>query len=114
MPAVNHDLTIEQGATFCQKFVWKDSEGVAVDLSTYTARMQIRTGCQTDALVVSLTSASGITLGADGSILIEIDAVTTAGFDIVKGHYDLELVSSDDTVTRLVQGGVVISGEVTR
>ena len=114
MPAVNYDLTIEQGATFCQKFVWKDSEEVPVDLSTYTARMQIRTSCHTDALLVSLTSASGITLGSDGSILIEIDAITTAGFPIVKGHYDLELISVDDTVTRLVQGSVVVSGEVTR
>ena len=114
MPAVNYDLTIEQGATFCQKFVWKDEEGTAMDLSQFAARMQIRSGCKDDTVLVSLISGNGIVLGADGSILIEIDAVATSALPIAKGRYDLELVATDDKVTRLVQGNVVVSGEVTR
>ena len=42
MAAAQYDILIEQGATFSRTFVWKDSSEVAVDLTGYTARMQIR------------------------------------------------------------------------
>jgi hypothetical protein len=113
MPAANYDLYIEQGATYSQEFVWKDSEGTPIDLSTYTSRMQVRQ-VKTENIILNLTNTSGMTLGDDGSIKIEVSATATSALPTLSARYDLELQSTDGTVTRLLQGEVVISAEVTR
>jgi hypothetical protein len=113
MPAAQYDLLIEQGATFEQEFIWKDSTGTPIDLSTYTARMKIRQ-LKTDTEIVSLTSSSGITLTSGGSITILISATATAALPTCRARYDLELQDALGTVTRLLQGDVEISAEVTR
>jgi hypothetical protein len=113
MPAANYDLYIEQGATYSQEFVWKDSTGTPINLSTYTARMQVRQ-VKTENIILNLTNTSGITLGSNGSIKIAVSATGTSALPTLNARYDLELQSSSGTVTRLLQGEVVISAEVTR
>ena len=113
MPAANYDILIEQGATYRQEFIWKDSEGEAIDLSGYTARMKIRQ-LKTDNVIVSLTSGSGIQLSSGGSIIVSISATDTEMLPLCRARYDLELVNGSGTVTRLLQGFVTISAEVTR
>lgn len=116
MPAANFDILIEQGATYDQEFVWKDSTGTGIDLTGYTARMQIRQ-VKTEAVIISLTTGDGITLNYDGngSIRVYISATDTSALLTCKqARYDLELQNIDGTVTRLLQGNVTISGEVTR
>ena len=113
MPAANYDILIEQGATYRQDFVWKDSAGDPIDLSTYTARMQVRK-LKTEELLLNLAEGTGITLGNDGSIEVEVSATVTETLPVVCGRYDLELEDSNGIVTRLLQGDVTISAEVTR
>jgi hypothetical protein len=113
MPAANYDIYIEQGATYYQEFIWKDSNGVAINLSTYTSRMQVRQ-VKTENVILNLTNTSGMTLGSDGSIKISVSATTTSTLPTLGARYDLELQSANGTVTRLLQGEVVISAEVTR
>jgi hypothetical protein len=115
MAAADYDLLIEQGATFDLSIVWKDNEGTPIDLTGYSARMQIRKNYDTEP-VISLTSDSdgGIVLGGeDGTIDITIDAETTENIEIRRGRYDLEIELAG-IVTRLTQGTVDISREVTK
>ena len=42
MAAGNYSFVIEQGTTFIRIFKYKDENGLAVDLNSYTVRMQIR------------------------------------------------------------------------
>lgn len=116
MPAATYDLYIEQGATFVKQITWKDSSGTPVDLSGYTARMQFRSSVNSDTILFSATTTNGkITLGgAAGTIDIEIDATDTTAFAFVSAVYDLELESASGFVTRLLEGGVEVSKEVTR
>ncbi len=115
MPAGTYNLVIEKGATFERTITWKDDAGNPVDLTGYTARMQIRETVTADPPVVSLTVGSGITLGgAAGTIQIVIDATTTAGIAASQGVYDLELEDGSGKVTRLLAGSVTFLEEVTR
>jgi len=57
------DITINQGATFELTITWKDSAGTAINLTGYTARMQVRETYSSATSIVSLTNAAGITLG---------------------------------------------------
>ena len=110
------DIEINQGATYQLTVTWKDSAGTAINLTGYTARMQVRETYSSASTIVSLTDGSGITLGgAAGTIAILISATTTAALTApFSGVYDLELVSAGGVVTRLLQGAATVTPEVTR
>ena len=109
MAPASYNLTIRKDSTWSQKLRW-------VDLTGYTARMQIRPVLQSPIVMVELTSENGrITLGgATGEITLSLDATTTAGLTPAAGVYDLAVESLDGTVTALLEGRVRIDQEVTR
>jgi hypothetical protein len=115
MAATTYDILIEQGATFSQLVTYKDN-GVAVNLTGYTARMQVRATLESASTLVELTTANGrIALGGTaGTITLTISATDTAALTSGRGVYDLELVSGSGIVTRLLQGVATISRNVTR
>jgi hypothetical protein len=119
MSAGIYDIYIEQGATFQKIITWKDSSGTAINLTGYIARMQFRSQPTSDTVLFEATTENGrIALGgAAGTVTITITATLTAGFDFGCAVYDLELQSSSQSgavVTRLLEGSVNVSKEVTR
>jgi hypothetical protein len=111
------DAAIEQGATYTKQIVWKDGGGVPMDLTGYSARMQIRKTIGSTKVLVDLATSpgSGIALGgALGTIVLTISAALTTAITEAVGVYDLELVSGGGVVTRLLEGDVEIKPEVTR
>jgi len=107
-------LVVEQGATFRKSMVWKIN-GNPVNLTGYTARLQVRANRSFDPML-SLTSGTGggITLtAADGRVTISISAAATSGLHVGKHKYDLELVSAGGEVTRLVKGMFTVSEGIT-
>jgi len=115
MAAGTLDLSIEQGATYNLVLTWK-VDGTAVNLTNYTARLQARVDVEDTETVLSMTTAGGgITLGgAAGTITLDRTAAQTAAIAAGTYIYDLEMVAGSGTVTRLVQGELVVSAEVTR
>jgi tRNA threonylcarbamoyladenosine modification (KEOPS) complex Pcc1 subunit len=115
MAATTYDILIEQGATYSQLVTYKEA-GVAINLTGYTARLQVRSTLESASTVVELTTANGrIALGgAAGTITLTISATDTAALTAGRGVYDLELVSGSGIVTRLLQGVCTISRNVTR
>lgn len=116
MSAGSYDLYIEQGATLSLPIVWKDSEGAVINITGYTARMQVRQSVNSSTILLSATTENGklVIDGANGKVTISLPAADTAAITWLAGVYDLELVSSGGVVTRLLQGSVVVSREVTR
>lgn len=118
------DLTVYQGAYWSQTLLWKDEAGNVIDLTGYTARMQIRKTVDATDVVKEITDGSGITLGPnttptpDYTILLELQADETAALpatlDDHKWKYDLELVPPGGKVVRLAMGKLIVSLEVTR
>lgn len=107
--------TAGQGETWSLSLTWKQSTGTPVDLTGYTARMQARETYGASSTVLSLTSGSGITLGGTaGTIAISVPASTTAAIGAATYVWDLEVVSGGSAVTRLVQGNLIVTPEVTR
>ena len=113
--AGSFDFTIEQGATFNLVMTWKIDE-VPVNLTNWTARLQARVDVEDTEVVLNLTTENGgITLGgALGTITLNQTAIQTALLQTGSFVYDLELISSVSSVTRLLQGELTISAEVTR
>ena len=115
-PPGSYALTIRQGATWCQSVIWKDSNGTPINLTGYIARMQVRPTVQSPVVIIELTTENGriVLGGAAGTIDLELDADATAAITQTSGVYDLELESSDGTVTAILEGRVKIVQEVTR
>jgi hypothetical protein len=114
MAAGTLDLSIEQGATYNLVLTWQIN-GTAVNLTNYTARLQARVDVEDSEVILSLTTGAGITLGgAAGTITLDQTATQTTLLPAGTYVYDLELIAGGGTVTRLVQGELIVSPEVTR
>lgn len=116
MSAGKYDFTLEQGATFSRDIVYKDANGAIVNLTGYSARMQIRVFKDSSAALLSATTQNGkITVdGAAGKISVVIAPSDTNALDFDKAVYDLEIESASGTVVRLLEGIVSFSKQVTR
>jgi hypothetical protein len=115
-----YDIEIKQGSVFRRSITYKDSTGALVNLTGYTARMQVRPKyTSVDKLVDITSSPSGhgsITLGGvAGTIVILIHSAHTATLDApAKAVWDLELVEPGGEADRILEGAVVITPEVTK
>ncbi len=116
MPAASYDITIEQGATFTLSLIWRDNLGAPINISGYTARMQVRHTHKSDVKLLDFTTENGaITLGgAAGTIVVTGLATLTDDVPARPAVYDLELVSPGGVVTRLLEGYATVTPEVTR
>lgn len=110
-------LTIYQGATFRKRLTWKaGTPAVPVDLTGCTARMQVRAEVESPTALLTLTTENNrITLGgAAGTIELYVSDEDTGAIDWDGGAWDLEIIHPGGEVTRLAQGSVSVSPEVTR
>ena len=121
MAAGKYSFIIEQGATFIRIFKYKDENGNPVDLNGYTVRMQIREDYNSSIIRTfdnggnggfGLTTAEGAS--EKNIITLTITATQTAAFAFDQARYDIELVSGAGVVTRLLQGKIKLSREVTK
>lgn len=121
LPIAEADICIFQGATFSQTLFWETgTPSVPVNLTGYTAKMQIRSKPESKAVILELSTSNGrITLGTSGdystgAINLFISASDTANLSVCENAvYDLELTYGS-VVSRILQGNIIISPEVTR
>ena len=137
MAAGRFNFTIEQGTTVDFEIQYQDASGNPIDLAQHQARMMIRPSVNSSTILMTLSSSydpndgTGLNLqgagGLDaskplssGSIGIFISHVSSSALNFTTYNnaavYDLEIVSGSGNttvVTRLVQGKVRLSKEVT-
>ncbi len=118
MSVAKTNLTIEQGSTFSKIVIYRDSYGDPVDLSGYTAEMQIRKTKESGSIILTLNTSNGYLVlgGIEGTITIDIPADITDALDFVWGRYDLELYPAGVTndAIRLLEGKINLSKQVTQ
>lgn len=86
-----------------------------VDLTDYTARMQVRAAIDSDIVLLALSTDDGtIEVEVEGRVTLVVPPELTAGAIWRTGVYDLELISPTGEVIRLVGGPVTLVPEVTR
>lgn len=128
MAAGKYSFIIEQGSTVDFQVQYKDSTGTPVDLTGYSGKMQIRSAyadanpttyitlsssLASDGTGLNFSGSNGITPLTSGSIGVYISAVSSSAFTFTSAKYDLEIVSGS-RVTRILEGNVNLSLEVTR
>lgn len=112
MTAAVYNLFIDQGSDFAIQLTLSE-DGSAKNLVGYSARAQLRSK-KTDASPAA-TFTCTVTDATNGVVKIELNNATSAALSAGLYFYDLELyTSSDAIVTRLLEGQVTVSQEVTR
>jgi hypothetical protein len=113
--AVAYNVVIDQGADWFLNVTYDNPDGTPVNLTGYTAALQLRSLPTDPVSVLSLTTGAGITItGATGLVEIRATATQTRAIDEGIYYYDLEITSVSGVVTRLIQGQADVSPEVTR
>ena len=124
MIAGNYNILCQQGSSFGRVIALEQprtpteadpSEYEPYVLTNHTARMQVRRTIESATPLITLTTENGrISLnGASGLINLSITAADTAAITS-SGVYDLEIISSNGLVSRVIQGTFTLSPEVTR
>ena len=111
MAAGEYSFKVECGTDFSLALIYQNSSGVAIDVSGYTAKMDIRSSVGGSS-VATLANGSGITLGSNGAITVALTDAQTTGIAAGRYVYDLELTTGS-TTTRLIEGNVTFKGQVT-
>ena len=116
-----HDMIVDQGATVNTVFTLKNSARSALDITGYSARMQVRKfdGTTRDpkpTVVAEYTSLDGyFTIGGTaGTVTLLIPPAEMEAFEAGSYFYDVEVESSLGETTRIVQGKFIVRAEVTR
>ncbi len=128
MAAGKYSFTIEQGTTLDFEIQYKDPNSLPINLTGYSGKMQIRSNfadnnpvtyatlsssLAADGTGLNFSGSNGSTPPTSGSIGIYISAASSSVFNFQTARYDLE-ISSGDTVTRILEGQITLSKEVTR
>lgn len=111
------DLIVDQGADWSALVKdWKDDAGVAISLSGYTAKMQIRANPNDLTALITLDSTvSGISINTGTNIItLSMTAAQTGALTFSSAWYDLMLTSGAGVVTRLIFGRVILRPRYTR
>ena len=114
--AVTYNTTIDQGADWFINFTYEQPAGTPVNITGYSAALQIRTSPLARTAVLTLTNGDGITItGAEGLLECHATAEQTAAITNGKYAYDIEITSNGGgIVTRLAQGTIEVIAQVTR
>jgi len=106
-------LQAYQGATWEVDMTYRDSTGAIVNLTGYSAQMQVRTRTAATTVDLTLSTSNGrITLGSSSpniTLLVAAADMTLSGTYV----YDLKLTQGSN-VTVLLQGDLTVAPAITR
>lgn len=113
----NFPITVVQAATFSLPLFFVDNDGDIIDLTGWTARMQIRQTIESeDPALVDLTTENGgilVDVGA-GSMTVIITPYQTSNLEPMSAVYDLFVTSLGGFVQRYLAGIATIQERITR
>ena len=110
--AAYSEITIEQGANLTSTITVNDTQGDAVNLTTNSASSQLRKSYYSSS---ANTLTATITGNANGQITLSMTAANTS--NLTPGRYVFDLIitnSTDNSVTRVIEGTAIVLPSVTR
>ncbi len=108
--AIKANLLVDQGSTFVTTLNLTDADDNALDLSSYTGSAQLRkhyTSSNSTSFTVSLGGTTGV-------VTLSLTANATANLTAGRYMYDVEIADASSSVTRVVEGIVTVTPNITR
>lgn len=118
MASNTYNFKVNQGSDQTFHLRLKDSTGEIIQLSGYSARMQVRRAVWSANVVDDLSSFgddSRISIDAEnGRMSLRFPHSITETYPAASLVYDIEIKSESGEITRILQGKISVSAEVTR
>ena len=107
--ATKVNLVVDQGTTFSTSITFNDENGNTINFSTYSGTAQMRkhfTSSNSTSFSVALTS--------NGVVTLSLTANQTGNLVSGRYVYDLEVTDGSGQISRLIEGIVTVTPNVTR
>jgi hypothetical protein len=111
MAAGTYNFTVEQGATFTRVLTLKENDS-AMNLTGYSAASQMRSTADTSTVAGTFTAT--VSNAGAGQITLSMTATQTGNIEEGIYVYDTEITSGAGAITRILQGKVTVTANVTR
>jgi hypothetical protein len=110
--AIKANLFVDQGSDFSATVSLVDASGNALDLTDYTANAQMRKNyASSSATTFTATVNTPKTLGV---LTLSLTNAQTSALEPGRYLYDVEIVSNTNVITRVVEGIVTVTPNITR
>lgn len=109
-----YNITVYQGTTFTLSPSWF-IDNIVVDVTGYSAKVQVRPEADSSTVIVELSTANGrITVnGALGQFNWTLTPSETTALAAGNYVYDFNVTSGGGVVTKLLQGAFIVVDSVT-
>lgn len=106
------ELTADQGATFETSLDLVNDDGSAINVTNYVFSGSIRKSYYSANAVANLTIQ--VDSASNGNLTILMNAATTTNIKAGRYLYDVKMIDTANTVTRVVEGIITITPQVTK
>jgi hypothetical protein len=109
------NFEVDQNATFSFIVEYKDNDGLPIDLTGSTAKMQVRDTKGGSKLAFSLTSPAGgiVITPLLGKLTIKMTPTQTNKLFYPKSSYDIMVTDSNANKIKMLEGFITLSRSVT-
>lgn len=106
------ELTLDQGSSFETTVDLTNDDGTAINVTNYVFSSQIRKSYYSSNVTANLIVT--VTNAANGNVKMSLDAANTANIRAGRYLYDLKMVTDTNVTTRIVEGIITVTPQVTR
>ena len=105
------NIFIDQGADYSNIITVGSSSGTPLNLTGYTVASQIRKSYSSS---IAYNFTASIFSASEGKVRIQLTATSSGAIPPGRYLYDVEITSSSGTKTRVVEGIVTVTPEITQ
>lgn len=106
------ELTVDQGTNYESTLDLVADDGTAINVTNYIFSGQIRKSYYSNNATASFTIS--VANAANGNVIISLNAATTTNIKAGRYLYDVKMTDTANVVTRVVEGIITITPQVTK
>jgi len=106
------ELTIDQGTDFETALDLIADDGTSINVAGYVFSGQIKKSYYTSQIAANISI--NITNADNGNTMLVIDAANTANIPAGRYVYDIKMIDTANTTTRIVEGIITVTPQVTK
>lgn len=106
------ELIIDQGSTFETELDLTGDDGVAINVAGYVFNGQIRKSYYSNRATANLTIT--VSDAANGNVILSVNSATTSNIKPGRYVYDVKMKDTANVTTRILEGIITVTPQVTK
>lgn len=106
------ELYCDQGTDYSIKLDLTNDDGSSINVTNYVFNSSIRKSYYSQSVTANLNVT--IADAANGTVVLSMNAATTAGIKSGRYLYDIKMLKPDTTVSRVLEGIITVFPQITK